>query len=716
MLRELTKQENMSLGFDNEHPAQAYSKHYFDTELNRFVTEIYQYPVRYRDAENTWQDIDTTIENEVGFGHKVKKAAHNIRFFENPGQTLRFGFDKGVYVDYSLPGSPVFDGLDTATINIDANTDLIYKSLPEGIKADFILKTAEAQSVFSFPVSLNAVTAMAKNNNLIFTEILTGKVVGRIKAPHAIDTNGVHGRVVLSYDGNAITFTVDSEFSANAVFPVTIDPTTTIQPDPAAGIDSYVDGTNTATNYGTNVSLYSGKGPGGAYTPYRALLKFDVSSIPAGSVVSSAVFSLYCNYAYVTTSYQFDLHEITANWAEGTVTWANQPAYDASAAGSTNVSVIGAWYSWTITTLVAEWIAGTTANYGLIIKNNNEGTAETEKHFHSSDYVVDTSLRPKLVITYNAPPTIGLTTPTGTELSPTTVNNDVTPTYQGTYSDLESDAIAYSRWQTYDEDDNVIDDTGKVVAATYNYTVPSGKLIYGVKYWCRWKAWDSAGAESDWSVVGWFMCQMTAPAGFTATADITNAHIDLAWTAHTGEGLAGYNIYRRVTGTSTYIKQNSSIISTNSYIDSYVGSGISYDYYVVAVSTTGYEGAASATDTESVTFSNFWLGTFELTCVTEFDLQLPRKQSSQDVWGKDYPVVQNYGTGGNRINMTILIRTKATYDSFVTAWESDEQMGLRDLFGRAWKVVPIGPLTVKQIKGTGQVDYWVMFTVQEVAA
>ena len=58
-------------------------------------------------------------------------------------------------------------------------------------------------------------------------------------------------------------------------------------------------------------------GPLNSNSLQRALLHFDLSSIPAGSVISSATLTLYFSMtAAVSTG--VDLHKVTADWGEGT--------------------------------------------------------------------------------------------------------------------------------------------------------------------------------------------------------------------------------------------------------------------------------------------------------------------------------------------------------------------------------------------------------------
>jgi len=66
--------------------------------------------------------------------------------------------------------------------------------------------------------------------------------------------------------------------------------TLTLQPDATAGVDTFIDSATATTNYGTNV-LSIGESNAGAIVR-RTLIKFDLSTIPAGSLISSATLTL----------------------------------------------------------------------------------------------------------------------------------------------------------------------------------------------------------------------------------------------------------------------------------------------------------------------------------------------------------------------------------------------------------------------------------------
>jgi len=148
---------------------------------------------------------------------------------------------------------------------------------------------------------------------LDYIETLTGKVVGQVRPPFAIDANGVQGNVTLSWDGQAITFIVDKAwlYAPERAWPVTVDPTTVIQPDETSGIDAYIHEYYFAANYNTTELRVGNPG----YTSYtqRALLKFDISTIPAGSAITSATLDLFYLYGY-SREITISMHEVLQAW------------------------------------------------------------------------------------------------------------------------------------------------------------------------------------------------------------------------------------------------------------------------------------------------------------------------------------------------------------------------------------------------------------------
>lgn len=187
------------------------------------------------------------------------------------------------------------------------------------------------------------------------------------------------------------------------------------QPDAANGYDSQIlDGALSTTNYGTTDKLNVGE-ENGASQNARALIKFDLSTIPIGSIVTSAILYLKVagNSAGVTST--LNVYRFIKAWTEEGVTWEKYNGvnnwttfggFNASDCENTaigSVSVIAAASGEYAITLDAAKIeemlpGGVFTNNGFMIKM---GTESNDQHrWYSSDDVT-ASNRPKLVIEHN---------------------------------------------------------------------------------------------------------------------------------------------------------------------------------------------------------------------------------------------------------------------------------------------------------------------------
>ena len=153
----------------------------------------------------------------------------------------------------------------------------------------------------------------------------------------------------------------------------------------------------------------------------RALLQFDVSSIPAGAVLTSATLTVWKQGANNAAD-SLAVHVVTQAWVEGTGSngsGASWNTYDgsngwASPGGdyvATPSSVILAPLgngpkTLDVLSLVQAWVSGTVPNHGLLIRQlyENAGVNHPQHNFRTRD---DT-IQPTLTITYGAPPDIVL--------------------------------------------------------------------------------------------------------------------------------------------------------------------------------------------------------------------------------------------------------------------------------------------------------------------
>lgn len=131
----------------------------------------------------------------------------------------------------------------------------------------------------------------------------------------------------------------------------------------------------------------------------QALVRFDTSSIPVGSTVTSAKLRLYLWGGIGSGNLDFGVYRITQSWTETTMAWGL--GYEASvqqALLNINVGVSGVWQEWTIPpALVQEWVDGISPNYGMLVRyegsqKNRGATFDTREE--------TTNTHPTLVVTY----------------------------------------------------------------------------------------------------------------------------------------------------------------------------------------------------------------------------------------------------------------------------------------------------------------------------
>jgi len=198
----------------------------------------------------------------------------------------------------------------------------------------------------------------------------------------------------------------------------TLDPTITLQPDPTEGKDTYITTNSEDANYGTYYELWMG------YSGFhKALLQFDLSSIPSSEPIVSATLSVYVTYLAGTA--QRAAYRGLVEWWEGSRGGTDPPAgedgstwnernnngsvawlggagggggsdYATPATDNTDVSE-SAWADFDITADVADWVAGEATNYGTWLFGGN-----SRADIHSSDSGT-ASRRPKLTVLYGGP-------------------------------------------------------------------------------------------------------------------------------------------------------------------------------------------------------------------------------------------------------------------------------------------------------------------------
>ncbi len=182
------------------------------------------------------------------------------------------------------------------------------------------------------------------------------------------------------------------------------------------GLNSYTGQTDAyfspgATYPSIERMVVTGYADQGAGNVQRGVTRFDLSSIPAGTTLSSATLSLYSYYPSQTngSAGYYCVYPVTTDWLYNQVSWTVAKTginwvtaggdYGATAdatAAKKAAAAIPAWYNWNVTARVQSWLSNPSTNYGWIIRCDDENR-------HNQDYfyqveTANTTLRPKLVL------------------------------------------------------------------------------------------------------------------------------------------------------------------------------------------------------------------------------------------------------------------------------------------------------------------------------
>jgi len=198
--------------------------------------------------------------------------------------------------------------------------------------------------------------------------------------------------------------------------------------------------TDPNNNFGADATLAAGTTAGsrGAALRSRALIKFDVASIPKNAVISSASVTVKADSAPSPRADSvFDLRRVLQSWNEGKkagqqgapatsgeTTWrarffgttnlwavpggATNIDFAETVSASKMVGGLGAYTFASTSNLVADvqaWLQNSPSNFGWIMKTESEKTPRTARRFHSRERKVTNDI-PHLSIDFTVPVTV----------------------------------------------------------------------------------------------------------------------------------------------------------------------------------------------------------------------------------------------------------------------------------------------------------------------
>ncbi|MFF3350618.1 DNRLRE domain-containing protein [Streptomyces sp. NPDC002779] len=365
---------------------------YWQLSDGRIQSEVSSVPDAYpagQGKERVWKPIDSEVTDTGRKGFDKANTTNLARtyFSSRPGELVRFELDEGHWVSLGLKDpaarklTPVTDGNTVTYKNaFGEGADLQYTVGNGSVKEGIVLRERPATApVYEFTLDTHGLKAKAQDNGSI---ALYSESAGPdrpelvIPAPFMTDSKkdasspygtkssdavqqkltGKDGSYEVSLRPDAKWLTADAR-----QYPVTVDPTITIAPTPAQSEDVMISSDGPADNYDGSWRLSVGNTATGSS---RALLRFGLAGIPAGTKLDNAELKLYYDQTHTTGAEEVALeaHRATGPWTESGATWNNAKDLTGELSGTS--------------VLVDDGDAGTTAAQGAWPASTN--TAYTQ--------------------------------------------------------------------------------------------------------------------------------------------------------------------------------------------------------------------------------------------------------------------------------------------------------------------------------------------------
>lgn len=539
----------------------------------KYAVDSYIGVIHYKDADGDWQDIDVNYEEaDTGdFNIKFTKLYYFGRIGEDSKRCIYPDRnDLSYWIEFDKPyasmGQPTRqDGWfywDFTNAIIGIRFD------PSSVKFGFRLKNTSAPNSITIPFSTQGLTRVGRNL------YHNGELVAQLRAPTAIDADGIERDVDISWGQGEVTLTLDT---TGLIYPIDIDPTIDVQVGASAN-DGRISGGVSFSAATTAITV------GQATSEVRdAWHRYTGITIPQSSPISVAYETLYEQDSYgnpLTKIYADDQNDPAApttavDYYSRTPTTAGVDMDgDPGANGEHNTPSIVA----VIQELVNSYDY---SNEAIQILHKDDGSAGANNYmsYRAWDYAGNAN-GPKLHIEYSAG---GVSAPTmdtlpATAVEETTANGtgNVTAT-GGANLDCRGVRIGTYAGGTYTDNTS---ENGSFGIGTFSVAFAS--LSEGTAYITNAFGHNTGGwgYASDNET---FLTKPLAPTGLTATPSC--GQTALAWSKGTGSD-----------NTTIVYKEGSYPANRTDGTVIYANTGTSYTHYLAAGSNPYYRAWAWVTE------------------------------------------------------------------------------------------------------------------------
>ncbi len=301
-------------------------------------------PVHYKDSKGKWQPIDTKVTAGSGedsfenaknnFRTRFGKSSDRLLTFEVGGESISLGAagEKRALTPLTKDSSVAFP-------DVFGTADVRYYVSRTGVKEAVVLTAAaDAADEYTFELRTSGLTAKAQPDGSIGFFKKNDDELAKyvIPAPNMYDSStqnrlgqpGYSDKITqtISQRGGKTLLTLKPDQTwlkaKERVYPILIDPTIVVVPDPAAAQDTSISEANATSTYGTNPTVLVGDDL--SHNTWRGLLKFDLSMIPSTTTIRSADLNVHYGAGFGGDyKLPFSAVKVTSDWLESTATWAS---------------------------------------------------------------------------------------------------------------------------------------------------------------------------------------------------------------------------------------------------------------------------------------------------------------------------------------------------------------------------------------------------------
>lgn len=479
----------------------------------------YQLDTEYSDYEAYFQD---DIKAGKGFRFEVNDYWFT---YDLSGGKMQWAVENKTTPDWGktkalgsiLSSNPEITNNSVIYNNSFLNTDVVYEMRLDGVKENFVLSsfpsgvgdylyleyTGELQFDGNLTIWANGEIQTSKSFNTsgsIEFKDENGTIVFKMPSPTATDSAGNMTNLIydIKPNGEKLSFGLKTpvSFLENAVYPVFIDPTITLQTADTENLDDAAfNDANPDDTSGTGITLTS---LWSSVQVYEQLIKFD--NVLNDVIISDATLNLYVDDNLLDDASEgwniSSHHYFNQSWLEETITW--NIFYSDSNFNSTKTDdfkVFGGsgepigWINWNVTESLIISLNNNEENFSIFLNAHDRfGDPSSFDHFTfwSKEYTGDTSLRPILNVTYTQIVTI--VTPT-----PSQIFTDDAPTTR--FNITTTEAMDSCHWS----EDSGVTNYSMTNTSVLNWTLLNTSMVDGVHtiiYSCN-KTSDGTWVDSE---------------------------------------------------------------------------------------------------------------------------------------------------------------------------------------------------------------------------